>query len=154
MHVFESKEIEKNFGRNFEKLRRLSEQGLHLSRRKKKILMITYNVILKENEEKKKHLPRTIIVQRKKESNTLYTINALNQLIYFLNDGKIDKNFEIPWKNYKNAALIITENGFEVLKIKLLEIKKLGENGNGQFNGERKNFVQGEVEEKRRIAEN
>jgi hypothetical protein len=35
-------------------------------------------------------LPQTILLHRKKESNTLYTINALNDLIKELNDGVAD----------------------------------------------------------------
>jgi hypothetical protein len=36
-------------------------------------------------------LDNTILLHRKKESNTLYTINALNDLIRSLNEGKLDK---------------------------------------------------------------
>ena len=35
-------------------------------------------------------LPGTILLHRKKESNTLYTINALNELIKRLNGGVVD----------------------------------------------------------------
>ena len=35
----------------------------------------------------------TILVHRKKDSNTLYTINALNQLIKSLNGGVLDNTF-------------------------------------------------------------
>jgi hypothetical protein len=35
-------------------------------------------------------LPQTILLHRKKESNTLYTINALNDLIKELNGGVAD----------------------------------------------------------------
>jgi hypothetical protein len=34
-------------------------------------------------------LENTILLHRKKESNTLYTINALNDLICSLNEGQI-----------------------------------------------------------------
>ena len=37
----------------------------------------------------------TILVHRKKESNTLYTINALNELIKSLNRGVVDPSFRI-----------------------------------------------------------
>jgi len=37
-------------------------------------------------------LENTILVHRKKESNTLYTINALNTLIKELNEGVLDTN--------------------------------------------------------------
>ena len=39
----------------------------------------------------------TILVHRKKESNTLYTINALNDLIKKLNGGAVDPTYRIDW---------------------------------------------------------
>lgn len=40
-------------------------------------------------------LPNTILVHRKKESNTLYTINSLNRLIESLNGGVLDTNYKV-----------------------------------------------------------
>ena len=51
-------------------------------------------------------LENTILVHRKKESNTLYTINALNTLVKELNGGVLDKNFRINWTDYKNCILL------------------------------------------------
>jgi hypothetical protein len=48
----------------------------------------------------------TILVHRKKESNTLYTINALNELIKSLNRGVVDPSFRIDWQHYKNSILL------------------------------------------------
>ena len=46
-------------------------------------------------------LPKnTILVHRKKETNTLYTINALNELIKSLNGGVVNTKFPINWKHY------------------------------------------------------
>ena len=42
-------------------------------------------------------LPGTILLHRKKESNTLYTINALNALVRQLNNGMLDNRFIINW---------------------------------------------------------
>jgi hypothetical protein len=39
----------------------------------------------------------TILVHRKKETNTLYTINALNTLIKSLNKGVVDIRFPVNW---------------------------------------------------------
>jgi len=44
----------------------------------------------------------TILVHRKKESNTLYTINALNELIKKLNGGVVDTKFQVDWQHYRN----------------------------------------------------
>ena len=57
----------------------------------------------------------TILVHRKKESNTLYTINALNDLIKKLNNGEIDPTYKIEWQNYKNCVLL-TQHG-EVIQL-------------------------------------
>jgi hypothetical protein len=51
-------------------------------------------------------LPNTVLLHRKKETNTLYTINALNNLIRSLNNGFLDKSFIIDWSQYKNCILL------------------------------------------------
>jgi len=60
-------------------------------------------------------MANTILLHRKKESNTLYTINALNTLIKSLNDGYLDKNFMVNWQDYKNSILLT--NGPELRKL-------------------------------------
>lgn len=57
----------------------------------------------------------TILLHRKKESNTLYTINALNTLIKSLNGGRMDKNFMVNWQDYKNSILLT--NGPDLRKL-------------------------------------
>jgi hypothetical protein len=54
----------------------------------------------------------TILVHRKRESNTLYTINALNLLIQELNNGVLDKKFPITWENYSNSVLLTRSQKF------------------------------------------
>ena len=56
--------------------------------------VVTYNV---EQGNVNSIPANTILVHRKKESNTLYTINALNDLIKKLNGGEVDPNFKIEW---------------------------------------------------------
>ena len=60
-------------------------------------------------------MSNTILLHRKKESNTLYTINALNTLIKSLNNGRMDKNFMVNWQDYKNSILLT--NGPELRKL-------------------------------------
>ena len=48
----------------------------------------------------------TILVHRKKESNTLYTINALNTLIKELNYGHLDPSYKVDWNDYRNCILL------------------------------------------------
>ena len=51
-------------------------------------------------------IANTILVHRKKESNTLYTINSLNRLIESLNGGVLDTNYKINWPDYQNCILL------------------------------------------------
>ena len=51
-------------------------------------------------------LENTILVHRKKESNTLYTINALNTLIKELNGGQLDTSYRVNWPDYRNCILL------------------------------------------------
>ncbi len=66
-------------------------------------IFCTYNI---EQGEYKSYLDKTISIHRKRETNTLYTINALNELIKYLNDGMLDKSFPIPWDQYENSLLV------------------------------------------------
>jgi hypothetical protein len=66
--------------------------------------MCTYNIELQGGQTK--ILPNTILLHRKKESNTLYTINALNTLIKKLNNGVLDTSYMINWNDYKNSILL------------------------------------------------
>ena len=70
-------------------------------------------------------LDNTILVHRKKESNTLYTINALNELIKSLNGGVVDTRFQIDWQHYKNTILLTQQNELKQLRTKIHEIIEL-----------------------------
>jgi len=67
----------------------------------------------------------TILVHRKKESNTLYTINALNDLIKKLNGGEIDPTYKIEWPNYKNCILLTQHGDVKQLNTKIYKIVDL-----------------------------
>ena len=64
----------------------------------------------------------TILVHRKKESNTLYTINALNELIKKLNGGVVDTKFPIDWNHYRNCILLTQHNELNQLNTKIHKI--------------------------------
>ena len=64
----------------------------------------------------------TILVHRKKESNTLYTINALNELIKKLNGGVVDTSFKIDWQHYRNCILLTQHNELNQLNTKIYKI--------------------------------
>jgi hypothetical protein len=76
-------------------------------------LICTYNIDMGNTSDVP--LPNTILLHRKKESNTLYTINALNTLIKSLNNGKLDKNYIVNWNDYKNSILLT--NGSDLRKL-------------------------------------
>ena len=82
----------------------------------------TYNV---EPVEMNSFPENTILVHRKKESNTLYTINALNQLIINKNNGILDKNFKVDWNYYKNTILLTKGNEFKRLNTVLHKIVQI-----------------------------
>jgi len=67
----------------------------------------------------------TILVHRKKESNTLYTINALNELIKRLNGGVVDTRFPIEWQHYRNTILLTQHDELKQLKTKIYKIIEL-----------------------------
>jgi hypothetical protein len=67
----------------------------------------------------------TILVHRKKESNSLYTINALNELIKSLNSGVVDTNFRINWQHYKNTILLTQQGDLKLLRTKIYDIVEL-----------------------------
>ncbi len=73
--------------------------------------LCTYNIEVEGGPTK--ILPNTILLHRKKESNTLYTINALNTLIKQLNEGVLDTKFVINWADYKNCVLLTQGEGLK-----------------------------------------
>ena len=84
-----------------------------------KELVISYNIIPNVNSE---FLPSTIMVHRKQESNTLYTINSLNSLILDLNNGKVDNEYQVDWQNYKNSMVLTDGGGYKIMKTHLFRI--------------------------------
>ena len=87
----------------------------------KEKIMITYNVDM-NNSAINSMVDNTILVHRKKQTNTLYTINALNELIKSLNNGVIDKSFAVNWNDYRNCILLIQTEGFNRIDTKIKEI--------------------------------
>ena len=84
--------------------------------------VITYNV----DQTNLSSIPdNTILVHRKKESNTLYTINALNELIKKLNGGVVDTSYKVDWQNYRNCVLLTQHNELNQLNTKIYKIIEL-----------------------------
>ena len=84
--------------------------------------VVTYNV---EQANVSTIPENTILVHRKKESNTLYTINALNELIKKLNGGVVDTKFRVDWQHYRNCILLTQHNELNQLNTKIYKIIEL-----------------------------
>ncbi|MBC8307566.1 MAG: hypothetical protein H8E55_68870 [Pelagibacterales bacterium] len=87
-------------------------------------IMLTYNVGM-GNSNNEFAVDNTILVHRKKQTNTLYTINALNELIISLNNGVLDKRYPINWNDYRNCILLVQTDGFNRVDTKIRDIIKL-----------------------------
>lgn len=64
--------------------------------------------------------PNTISIHRKKETNTLYTVNALNTIIVKANNGVLDKTFVINWETYRNTLLLTSDNDLRPIPLELM----------------------------------
>lgn len=83
-------------------------------------LLCTYNIEVQSTNTRV--LPNTILLHRKKETNTLYTINSLNLLIKSLNEGILDTSFRVEWQNYRNTVLLTQGDDLRKLSTKIHKI--------------------------------
>lgn len=82
-------------------------------------LYITYNIDVEFRPPIQ--LENTILVHRKKQSNTLYTINALNQLIKEENGGVLDTNFSLDWEKFKNSIILTGATGIRKIPTRIFQ---------------------------------
>jgi hypothetical protein len=82
--------------------------------------LCTYNIEVDESATR--ILPNTILLHRKKESNTLYTINSLNLLIKSLNEGILDTSYRVNWPDYQNTVLLTQGDDLKRLSTKIHKI--------------------------------
>jgi hypothetical protein len=85
--------------------------------------LCTYNIEIQQSNTRV--LPNTILLHRKKETNTLYTIKSLNLLIKSLYEGVLDTTFRIEWQNYKNTVLLTQGDDLKKLSTKIYKIVSL-----------------------------
>ena len=85
--------------------------------------LCTYNIEVQSTNTRV--LPNTILLHRKKETNTLYTINSLNLLIKSLNEGILDTSFRVEWQNYRNTVLLTQGDDLRKLSTKIHKIVNL-----------------------------
>ena len=81
--------------------------------------MLTYNI---DGPVYNLQLPNTILVHRKKQTNTLYTINVLNEVIRYLNDGVLDTTYQVDWTRFRNSLLLTRPGGFKKVRTRLKTI--------------------------------
>ena len=84
-------------------------------------LICTYNVEADESIDYNV-VSNTISLHRKKHSNTLYTINALNEVIKNLNNGVLDINYQVPWENFKNMIMVTNSEGLNKINTRIFKI--------------------------------
>jgi len=87
-------------------------------------LILTYNVT---NADLNDVLDSTISVHRKKQTNTIYTINALNKLIMEKNNGILDKRFRVDWEELENMVLVTAYGKLKKIPTQVKQILRLDE---------------------------
>ena len=80
-------------------------------------LMCTYNVEFDDSYQD--GIMDTISLHRKKQTNTLYTINALNEVIRSKNNGVLDKKFQVDWTEFQNSLILTNETGLNIIPTKI-----------------------------------
>ena len=82
-------------------------------------LYITFNV-----EKGSSAIPsqwKTILVHRKKQSNTIYTINALNEVVKSKTGGMLDNTYQLEWDDYKNCIITTSPTGYKKIPTKVFK---------------------------------
>ena len=85
-------------------------------------LYLTFNV---QKTDRNNRYKGTISIHRKKQTNTLYTLNAMNRLIEDENNGVYDKNFQLSWELYKNSIILTNDVGVKIVPLKLFSIHEI-----------------------------
>ena len=67
----------------------------------------------------------TMRVHRKKQTNTLYTINALNAAVAAQHEGQTGKHLKIDWHAYTNCLLLSQGKKLHSYPIEVLKIFKI-----------------------------
>jgi hypothetical protein len=64
---------------------------------------------------------KTILVHRKKLSNTIYTINALNEVVKSKTGGQLNNSYMIDWEEYRNCILTTANSGYKKIPTKVFK---------------------------------
>jgi hypothetical protein len=89
-------------------------------------LFITYNI---DNQDGNVFpMENTILIHRKKITNTIYTINALNELIREENGGSLDIYYQLDWENLQNCIILTGSDGIRKIPTRVLDVITIGNN--------------------------
>ena len=89
-----------------------------------KELICTYNIYT-EKVIYYDNVKNTILIHRKKHTNSLYTINAMNVIIKEMNNGVLDNQMVVPWNNYSNMLLTTDGETLKKLSTRIFKIISL-----------------------------
>ena len=64
---------------------------------------------------------KTILVHRKKQSNTIYTINALNEVVKSKTGGMLDNSYMIEWEEFRNCIITTSNIGYKKIPTKVFK---------------------------------
>jgi hypothetical protein len=84
-----------------------------------KEIYLTYNVLNMKRDASK--FPNTILIHRKKQTNTIYTLNSMNRLIEEEN-GKRDPSYVLDWSLYENSLIITGDVSVRIIPLKIHSI--------------------------------
>lgn len=85
-------------------------------------LLCTFNI---EKADGIQPLPGAILLHRKKETNTLYTINSLNTIIRAENNNQLDTRYQLDWNKYRNSLILTVGGQIKVFPTKIYKIISL-----------------------------
>lgn len=81
------------------------------------IVYYTYNVASYDS-----LIEQTIVVHRKSETNTIYTINALNEVLSRVSNGGSGADRELDWELYRNSFISIINGEYRKISLELFKI--------------------------------
>ena len=124
--TFTTKEDLDKTTRNIQNAYTIAFKKIYVLQNEKNIneLICTYNVDLEAGADYN-DVKGTISLHRKKHSNTLYTINALNEVVANLNNGLVDSKFIVPWENFKNTLMVTNSDGLNKIPTRIYKIIKI-----------------------------
>ncbi len=86
--------------------------------------VLTYNILPAKGKPFNSRL-FTMRIHRKKQTNTLYTINALNAAVASQHDGATGKNLKLDWEPFANSILLTEGKKLQTHPVEVVKIFKI-----------------------------